>query len=298
MEVYAVPIGPSYVKATHVTRPGYSAPPSYSAPSTYSSDKSDSWPRSRSSPTYRPIPLRTEHPMVRDARTPQDWRYQEALAERADYIVQKGEEREDRIRGWSYGDASEKTNYIITSEDEQDTKDWSYRRPTSKSSTSIPPYRGPVLDPPPSTPPESSHPYASYLPPPIREEEQEEKEVAEKAEDQWMPNTLATYSDYSDSDYILDFLEESFYGLPDYSDYLDFSVKAPTPIAPSRLVVSEPDLGSSRYDRRLIVEVTLPPSPPCPGAGPPAPWGSPAPPGAQEQPHHLPGHAQTCCTLK
>ena len=142
MEVYAVPIGPSYIKPTHVTRPSYSAPSAYS-------DRSDSWPRSRSSPTYRPIPLRTEHPMVRDARTPQDWPYQEATT--ADYITQKAEEHKDKIRSWSYGDSFEKTNYIITSEDEQE-KDWRYRGPPSTSSTSIPPYRGPVLHPPPSTP--------------------------------------------------------------------------------------------------------------------------------------------------
>ena len=106
--------------------------------------------------------------------------------------------------------------------------------------------------------------------------------------DDWVPKNLIDYSDYTSSDYILDYLEKTFYQLPDYSDFfpeelppwqkssssgdivprsstglqaqtsesVEHIVEQPsTLLAPSRLVVSEPDLGSNSYDRRLIVEV-------------------------------------------
>ena len=139
-----------------------------------------------------------------------------------------------------------------------------------------------------SVPPlENSHPHASFLPAP--DSIQEKASVSSGSEDDWIPGGLVDYSDYTGSDYILDYLEKTFYQLPDYSDFISeelaiqpwpkspsfnvsprssegrqtqtsqsFGQSAPQPstfLTPSRLVVSEPDLGSNSYDRRLIVEV-------------------------------------------
>ena len=133
----------------------------------------------------------------------------------------------------------------------------------------------------PVPPLEKSHPHASFLPAP------DFVSKNKGSEDEWIPRGLVDYSDYTSSDYILDYLEKTFYQLPDYSDFisdeleilnwpkspsssisprsseglkttLGHSAAPPQPstiLAPSRLVVSEPDLGSNSYDRRLIVEV-------------------------------------------
>ena len=119
---------------------------------------------------------------------------------------------------------------------------------------------------------------------------QEKASVSTGSAGEWIPGGLLDFPDYTNSDYILDYLEKTFYQLPDYtdvfselreelstqrwqkvpssnisprsSDRLQIQRSEPTDhstpfslLAPSRLVVSEPDLGSNSYDRRLIVEV-------------------------------------------
>ena len=242
LEVYAVPIGPSYTKSN-----AYAAPESQS----YISSKSDSFTsfdnlgsptypvipkrslsrsssKLRVSPTYRHIPLRTERPVVKNLK----------------------EEKN--------------SNFFQMKEKQQ-------------SSSLIPPL-------------ENSHPHASFLPAPDSMQMQEKASVSTGSADEWIPGGLLDFPDYTNSDYILDYLEKTFYQLPDYtdvfselreelstqrwqkvpssnisprsSDRLQIQKSQPTEhstpislLAPSRLVVSEPDLGSNSYDRRLIVEV-------------------------------------------
>ena len=235
LEVYAVPIGPSYIKPT-----------TYKSPQSYISSKSDSAltsfdslsslknPKSslsrsssklRVSPTYRHIPLRAEHQMVKTTR-------------------------------------EEKGSRYFPMEEKQ------------KRANPVPPL-------------ENSHPHASFLPAPDSiQEKQEKASVSKGSHGDWIPGGLVDYSDYTGSDYILDYLEKTFYQLPDYSDFFSDELaiqpwpKSPssnisprssdslqtqtslghqerpsTILAPSRLVVSDPDLGSNSFDRRLIVEV-------------------------------------------
>ena len=239
LEVYAVPIGPSYIKPNTYTS---------TQPQSYISSKSDSSlttsfdslgsltypviPKSslsrsssklRVSPTYRHIPLRTEHKMVKNAREEEGSRY---------FPMKEKQKR----------------------------------------ANPVPPL-------------ENSHPHASFLPPP--DSIQEKAHESKGSDEDWIPGGLVDYSDYTSSDYILDYLEKTFYQLPDYSDFFSEELaiqhwpKSPssnisprsseglqtqtsqllghsqpsTVLAPSRLVVSEPDLGSNSYDRRLIVEV-------------------------------------------
>ena len=240
--MYAVPIGPSYTKSNT-----YAAPESQS----YISSKSDSFTsfdnlgsptypvipkrslsrsssKLRVSPTYRHIPLRTERPVVKNVKEEKD------------------------------------SNFFQMKEKQQ-------------SSSLIPPL-------------ENSHPHASFLPAPDSMQMQEKASVSTGSADEWIPGGLLDFPDYTNSDYILDYLEKTFYQLPDYTDVfselreelstqrwqkvpssnisprssvrLQIQRSQPTEhstpfslLAPSRLVVSEPDLGSNSYDRRLIVEV-------------------------------------------
>ena len=239
LEVYAVPIGPSYIKPNT-----YSSPQSYSQ---FSSKSDTSLPpfenlssqtlsvipeksythsslKSKVSPTYRHIPLRRKH-------------------------------------------------QIAKKEDETQILHHSHAKGKGKIENEVPPT-------------EISHPHASFLPAP--DEMQDKDFLPGGSGDDWVPGNLIDYSDYTSSDYILDYLEKTFYQLPDYSDFfpeelppwqkssssgdivprssaglqaqtsesVEHIVEQPsTLLAPSRLVVSEPDLGSNSYDRRLIVEV-------------------------------------------
>ena len=240
LEVYAVPIGPSYIKPTTYASPqsqSYISSKSDSPLTSFESLSSLTNPKSslsrsssklRVSPTYRHIPLRTERPVVKNMKEEKDY------------------------------------NFFQMKEKQQ-------------SSSLIPPL-------------ENSHPHASFLPAPDSMQMQEKASVSTGSADEWIPGGLLDFPDYTNSDYILDYLEKTFYQLPDYtdvfselreelstqrwqkvpssnisprsSDRLQIQRSQPTDhstpfslLAPSRLVVSEPDLGSNSYDRRLIVEV-------------------------------------------
>ena len=56
----------------------------------------------------------------------------------------------------------------------------------------------------PVPPLENSHPHASFLPPP--DSIQEKAYVSKGSDDDWIPGGLVDYSDYTGSDYILDYL--------------------------------------------------------------------------------------------
>ena len=238
LEVYAVPIGPSYIKPNT-----YSAPHSYSRFSSKSDTSLPSF-EELSSQTLSVIPEKSySHSSLKSKVSPT---YRHIPLQRKNQITKKVEDAQILQHSNTKGQR--------------------------KIENQVPPT-------------EISHPHASFLPAP--DEIQDKDFVPGGSGDDWVPKNLIDYSDYTSSDYILDYLEKTFYQLPDYSDFfpeelppwqksssgdivprsstglqaqtsesVEHIVEQPsTLLSPSRLVVSEPDLGSNSYDRRLIVEV-------------------------------------------
>ena len=202
LEVYAVPIGPSYIK-----------PNSYKTPQFSSSNPTPT----STSPYTRPT-ARSSNPYI--------------------------------------------TSYAGPSPIESKSQNLYKHIPLRNQEPDISPpsarelYSRPAPTPLPSSslPQERSHPYASFLPPPrtvqehtnyhpntiVSDDTRTPGSVQPNGPDanSWKPGPvepdLVEYLE-SDSDYILDYLERSFYSLPDYGDYFpDYGPQPRQSFAPSR----------------------------------------------------------------